>query len=391
MQPVMSPQTGGGALVEQASAGMRELIGLVSQGDDAQYFDEEKFSEAKIRKQGGGDAAARSAVVWIIGQYQREIPFEVPDVLRTLALTFGDEESDVKLQILNLGFKVWGYHWLNKATAAATPDERAPQKAGAEWTEPLKVSGKSRTRPSGAISEQIFPRLDALFDYVCKMGVVDENVDVRDVSRAFLALRQTVIESGDTSTDPFAETCRSFVRARCSPDAEASSGIVDHLAAKGASPPEAERQAAAMADPPCPIYSLAQVCSDASCLPLPLPPSADAPSALRDAPQQSAAEPWATSICNSAVRAPVKSTVPKTETVQDLEDFYNDDSPEKCRVASVHGTVRAEQPPQAQYATGSIVLGEDPESDEEHVTQFQPAPVMGNVDPRPTVRGPLSV
>merc|ERR1719422_1799171 len=43
---------------------------------------------------------ARASVVWIIGQYQHEVPRLAPDVLRKLAKTFASERREVKQQIL---------------------------------------------------------------------------------------------------------------------------------------------------------------------------------------------------------------------------------------------------------------------------------------------------
>eukprot|EP01083_Nonionella_stella_P193301 714077_1 len=50
---------------------------------------------------------ARASLVWIIGEYREMIPEIVPDVLRCLAKNFTNEEDEVKLQILNLAFKMF--------------------------------------------------------------------------------------------------------------------------------------------------------------------------------------------------------------------------------------------------------------------------------------------
>eukprot|EP00698_Gefionella_okellyi_P003107 TRINITY_DN12904_c0_g1_i1.p1 TRINITY_DN12904_c0_g1~~TRINITY_DN12904_c0_g1_i1.p1 ORF type:complete len:1021 (-),score=279.54 TRINITY_DN12904_c0_g1_i1:233-2959(-) len=50
---------------------------------------------------------ARSAIVWLIGQYCKKIPKVAPDVLRKLAKSFCDEEENVKLQTLNLALKLY--------------------------------------------------------------------------------------------------------------------------------------------------------------------------------------------------------------------------------------------------------------------------------------------
>ena len=43
--------------------------------------------------------SARASVVWIIGQYQREIPRLAPDVVRALAKSFVSERIDMHVQL----------------------------------------------------------------------------------------------------------------------------------------------------------------------------------------------------------------------------------------------------------------------------------------------------
>lgn len=52
-------------------------------------------------------AAARSAIIWLIGEFNEKVPKIAPDVLRKLAKTFVDEKDIVKLQILNLAVKLY--------------------------------------------------------------------------------------------------------------------------------------------------------------------------------------------------------------------------------------------------------------------------------------------
>lgn len=52
-------------------------------------------------------AAARAAILWLIGEYNEKVPRLAPDVLRKLAKTFVDEENIVKLQVLNLAVKLY--------------------------------------------------------------------------------------------------------------------------------------------------------------------------------------------------------------------------------------------------------------------------------------------
>lgn len=51
--------------------------------------------------------AARSSIIWLIGEYSEKVPKIAPDVLRKMAKTFVDEEDVVKLQVLNLAVKLY--------------------------------------------------------------------------------------------------------------------------------------------------------------------------------------------------------------------------------------------------------------------------------------------
>ncbi|XP_061391616.1 LOW QUALITY PROTEIN: AP-3 complex subunit beta-2 [Musca vetustissima] len=51
--------------------------------------------------------AARSSILWLIGEYNEKVPKIAPDVLRKLAKTFVDEEDAVKLQVLNMAVKLY--------------------------------------------------------------------------------------------------------------------------------------------------------------------------------------------------------------------------------------------------------------------------------------------
>lgn len=52
-------------------------------------------------------AAARAAIIWLIGEYSHRVPTIAPDVLRKVAKTFADEANIVKLQTLNLAVKLY--------------------------------------------------------------------------------------------------------------------------------------------------------------------------------------------------------------------------------------------------------------------------------------------
>eukprot|EP01132_Coremiostelium_polycephalum_P011829 gene11829-14469_t len=51
--------------------------------------------------------AARSAIIWVIGEYCTKVPLVAPDVLRKLAKSFSDEDTVVKLQTITLGSKLY--------------------------------------------------------------------------------------------------------------------------------------------------------------------------------------------------------------------------------------------------------------------------------------------
>ena len=51
-------------------------------------------------------AAARASILWLIGEYNEHVPKIAPDVLRKMAKSFCDEETSVKLQVLNLAVKL---------------------------------------------------------------------------------------------------------------------------------------------------------------------------------------------------------------------------------------------------------------------------------------------
>jgi AP-3 complex subunit beta len=53
------------------------------------------------------DPSARASVTWVIGEYCDKVPLLAPDVFRLLAKGFVDEHDLVKLQILNLGAKLY--------------------------------------------------------------------------------------------------------------------------------------------------------------------------------------------------------------------------------------------------------------------------------------------
>ena len=50
--------------------------------------------------------AARAAILWVLGEYSDRVPKVAPDVLRKMAKNFTQEETEVKMQVLNLATKL---------------------------------------------------------------------------------------------------------------------------------------------------------------------------------------------------------------------------------------------------------------------------------------------
>lgn len=86
---------------------------------------------------------ARAAITWLCGEYHTRIALYAPDVLRQLARSFALEHTEVKLQVLTLGAKLF----------VARPDD-----------------------------------VRALFDYVLTLAKYDQSYDVRDRARLLRAL-----------------------------------------------------------------------------------------------------------------------------------------------------------------------------------------------------------
>ncbi|KYK69479.1 HEAT repeat-containing protein [Toxoplasma gondii TgCatPRC2] len=202
---------------------------------------------------------ARASVVWIVGQYQREVGWVAADFLRQLVPKFKAEAEEVKLQILLLALKVWAFHWLNKrglagdendrvfnpdgedgsgAPPAATRgaqsgnahDEEGPSRGsvGGQRLEQLRQTsrdvsvtpGSSRgvqTRdgvtdatgpgqqeslllpmPTKQDSEKAFARLDGMLKYVCEVASFDRSYDVRDMAQLYFTLSRLALSTEST-------------------------------------------------------------------------------------------------------------------------------------------------------------------------------------------------
>ena len=86
---------------------------------------------------------ARSAIIWLIGEYRTNVSKYLPDVLRKLAKEFRNESGNTKLQIMNLALK-------------------------------LRLQG---TEPQVTITK--------LVSYILELARFDMDIDIRDKSRMF--------------------------------------------------------------------------------------------------------------------------------------------------------------------------------------------------------------
>jgi len=133
--------------------------------------------------------SARASVVWIIGQYQHEVPRLAADVVRRLAKTFATERQEVKQQTLVLGLKVWAFHALSswEQTVASTGGKV-----------PAAVGKQPGVTPQE--SAKLLPRLEALVDHVANVASYDSAWDVRDTARALRHLKDAAkqgLDAGD--------------------------------------------------------------------------------------------------------------------------------------------------------------------------------------------------
>eukprot|EP00927_Polykrikos_kofoidii_P053822 TRINITY_DN48377_c0_g1_i1.p1 TRINITY_DN48377_c0_g1~~TRINITY_DN48377_c0_g1_i1.p1 ORF type:complete len:973 (+),score=238.52 TRINITY_DN48377_c0_g1_i1:78-2996(+) len=135
--------------------------------------------------------SARASVVWIIGQYQREIPRLAPDVLRKLAKSFASERPEVKQQIIGLSLKVWTFHALNARGEATLSDAQSDDKSGEEKQMPVLTADESKT---------LLPRLEALVDYIGTIASYDVVWDVRDTARALTKLKLSAKKALDSDS-----------------------------------------------------------------------------------------------------------------------------------------------------------------------------------------------
>lgn len=314
-------------------------------------------------------ATARASVIWIIGQYQHEVSFLAPDVVRKLVKSFSTEATEVKQQAILLSVRVWAFHALNAKTKAAD----APAPTG----EP------DRSKPMAPEwSATIVDRCEQMCDYVMEISGLDENWDVRDMSRGLkvikAAAKQSLTEAGPAGslTDFGSAFSKACVRG-------AKFGGEDKLGVLPARPIQAEKKAQGSESGEgltCQytLYSMAHILDFAFETYSPLPKFAveSSPDSVREVPKhqwQASSkhdEPKSLSSANMGNQQHMEQRVvnpsnitnlPKAECLEDLDLFYSDE-PEPAAAAPLDqmGTAPAPGAP-----VGTAVFGEDDESDED--------------------------
>mmetsp|Transcript_26531 Transcript_26531/g.48578 ORF Transcript_26531/g.48578 Transcript_26531/m.48578 type:complete len:817 (-) Transcript_26531:3-2453(-) len=295
-------------------------------------------------------ANARASVVWIIGQYQREVMRLAPDVLRKLAKSFTAERQEVKQQILVLGFKVWSMHYVNSTREAASDESQA--------------EGKLHVSPAESVV--LLPRLELLTDYIFELASFDATWDVRDTARVLQQLKSSAKDG--CGQQAFEEFSRSYMRV-CA-DGEDLEGKAEATVSETEGLQQGE---SALLKSTWTLGSMSQALDFQVETYRPLPPWAeeDSPDDLRVVKAAPAPKP-AQSLSSSnygnsehfenRVQNPSNITepLPQVATMSDLDKFYSESKPAKEPVRSPQAPA-----PTAQTPVGIAIFGEDEESDEE--------------------------
>ncbi|CDF40326.1 AP-3 complex subunit beta-1 [Chondrus crispus] len=124
------------------------------------------------------EPAARSSVIWLIGEFYDKVQAVATEALRLLARGFVNEAAEVKLQILNLAAKAVAWN-----ESARTGEAMSP------------------SLPPG-VPEDVRLRL---LEYVISCAKYDRDYDVRDKARMFHLLFIT-----QTNTPLFGTVCKAF-------------------------------------------------------------------------------------------------------------------------------------------------------------------------------------
>lgn len=331
---------------------------------------------------------ARASVVWIIGQYQREVPRQAPDVVRKLSKSFAAEPLEVKQQILRLALKVWAFHALNSRGDLPQTEAAAASEAGASEKKVQEVTREE--------SSKILPRIEAVVDHINKLASFDVSWDVRDTARGLgriKAAAKAALTLGSATQQQSLEAlglwyCQAVVKGQQPVDVSGvdPTALEDVLKASGTA-----KAAGSTVESSWSLGSMAQALD----FPLesyqPLPGWAEENSSdeLRRVKVEIAPAPAMKSISSSNVgnvqhmenRIQQPSNITKMAPVTSLEDldlFYSEATPAPA-VSSGPSRVQQHLPkPEVPVATleqvrlggpvmpaGTVVFGEDDESDEE--------------------------
>jgi vesicle coat complex subunit len=313
---------------------------------------------------------ARASVVWIVGQYQQEVPKLAPDVVRKLAKSFVSERQEVKQQILGLSLKVWAFHTLNSQ----------------ELLPPRPASDKKLPSLDVEESKKLLTRLEALVDYTLDLATYDSCWDVRDTARALRKLKQAAKDSLDAGISD-AESgsvglsyCRACVEGKSLKEGDASSPKAANEDGPGSS-----------LESTWMLGSLAQALDFPLDSYRPVPdwakentsdelrkPKAEAKAAKAEAPKSiSSDNVGVTQHMEKRVQNPSNITnLPQVQTLEDLDLFYSEDTSSVGKLAAKMPVTTAAAPPttleQVSFGAavgntpvGTAVFGEDDESDDE--------------------------
>ncbi|KAL8440130.1 hypothetical protein Efla_005249 [Eimeria flavescens] len=205
--------------------------------------------------------AARASVVWVLGNYLDQVSWVAADALRQLVRQFAQEAEDVKLQILLLATRLWGFHHHNMHAGPSEADASSSNNSSNSSSSSSSGLAAEGGRQQGAQqrlippptreqSRQHFPRLDSMLRFLFEVATYDSSHDVRDMARTYSALTSALSkneEDGDAPLSPQERDLRRFAEHYLHRALPSSSSSAAAAAAAGAAPSAASEDAAATA------------------------------------------------------------------------------------------------------------------------------------------------
>ena len=94
-------------VVAESVVVIKQLLQMLTDNEEHEHTMKEVISHLAKLLDTISVPSARASIVWVIGEYAHKVPKIAPDVLRKLAKSFTNEDSSVKLQILNLASKLY--------------------------------------------------------------------------------------------------------------------------------------------------------------------------------------------------------------------------------------------------------------------------------------------